>query len=769
MKHWHRLVLTAMLLAVRPIAGGPPSPKGDEAARSELRDLERLAADPRRDDRKLWDGLVRFQRHYPTNPAIARVRQLLTQVRSPLDQLDPKQIPKSERFGWQPKGLVAVLGKAVRRHWGPVQHVAVSPDGKLIVSTSWDGLRLWEAASMREKLWLKGVYKHVAFAPDGKTLVVAQCVDRKSHIRLFGLEGDRLKPGLILARKDYNVCSLGFAPRGRTLMAHYWDDKPPQNFKNDVFVLWEWDKDGGKSVDLPRVRKADGAAACFSPDGGLFAHRTRGDALYLWAITKGGSRLWATLGGVRSFAWAPDGKTLVTCQNAATVRLTLWDMTGPQPAALGTFVTAKWWWGQLGFFPEGHLLVGRDTYGGLRLVDVAALRRHLAGKGPPPEPRLVKLPFGIATRRLCFSPDGRLLVFGAGDGTVRLWDVGKGVEHLPPPHPNLDAVGFLPDGRTLATVGVDRMLRLWDLGGARPKQKATYSLGSVGESYRFQFGPGGDILVDPASNGQQIRLWRLRGQRLEPLASFRVRDREYVDWAGFSPQGELLLAGFKKCEEGNQQPWLAVYQLEQGRKQPQRRATYLLGEPRQGYGTSVDLAPAFSADGRRVALPTRTSVFLWDWYPRRKQRASLRMDPKRPGWPCAMIWGMALSPDGEEIVTAGTEDVRMPDLLQLAGLHFWGLQGGQLKSRGTIQKEADNTYGPHGVDFVLGGKALLFTWDERYTLVDRTSCAKQWSWIAPAGKGQVTQAPDGRHVALSNANGTIYIVRLKEAAKPGAK
>ncbi len=37
---------------------------------------------------------------------------------SPLDKLDPNQIPKEERFPWQPKELVAVIGSHCQRSWG---------------------------------------------------------------------------------------------------------------------------------------------------------------------------------------------------------------------------------------------------------------------------------------------------------------------------------------------------------------------------------------------------------------------------------------------------------------------------------------------------------------------------------------------------------------------------------------------------------------------------------------------------------------------------
>jgi hypothetical protein len=50
-------------------------------------------------------------------------------VASPLDKLDPAQIPAAERFDWQPKELVAVLGEHRRRHWGDVFAVVVDLKG----------------------------------------------------------------------------------------------------------------------------------------------------------------------------------------------------------------------------------------------------------------------------------------------------------------------------------------------------------------------------------------------------------------------------------------------------------------------------------------------------------------------------------------------------------------------------------------------------------------------------------------------------------------
>lgn len=63
-----------------------------------------------------------------------------------------------------------------------------------------------------------------------------------------------------------------------------------------------------------------------------------------------------------------------------------------------------------------------------------------------------------------FRPDGRLLVTGSADGTVRQWDVTSGREVELPFVGHLGevvAVAHSPDGRTIAPAGWDRMTRVW--------------------------------------------------------------------------------------------------------------------------------------------------------------------------------------------------------------------------------------------------------------------------------------------------------------------
>jgi WD40 repeat protein len=64
---------------------------------------------------------------------------------------------------------------------------------------------------------------------------------------------------------------------------------------------------------------------------------------------------------------------------------------------------------------------------------------------------------------LAFSPDGRRLVSGAGDGTLRIWDLNS---RQPSAHflgqQNIAAIRFSPDGRTIASTAADGTIFLRD-------------------------------------------------------------------------------------------------------------------------------------------------------------------------------------------------------------------------------------------------------------------------------------------------------------------
>jgi WD40 repeat protein len=65
---------------------------------------------------------------------------------------------------------------------------------------------------------------------------------------------------------------------------------------------------------------------------------------------------------------------------------------------------------------------------------------------------------------VAFSPDGRRIVSGSGDTTVRLWDADTGAAVSDPLTGHTDAVesvAFDPDGTRIVSAAADKTLRLW--------------------------------------------------------------------------------------------------------------------------------------------------------------------------------------------------------------------------------------------------------------------------------------------------------------------
>ena len=112
---------------------------------------------------------------------------------------------------------------------------------------------------------------------------------------------------------------------------------------------------------------------------------------------------------------------------------------------------------------------------GVQSVAISADGRHILSGSDDHTVRLWELNTGKELRRfaghsasvygVAFSPDGRRVLSGSIDTTVRLWDTETGTE-LRNMRGHTDRVGcvtYLPDGQRALSGGNDQLLRLWDL------------------------------------------------------------------------------------------------------------------------------------------------------------------------------------------------------------------------------------------------------------------------------------------------------------------
>ena len=148
------------------------------------------------------------------------------------------------------------------------------------------------------------------------------------------------------------------------------------------------------------------------------------------------------------WAYAPDGATLALGTLAVGVRLCD-PASGRERARLGQNAGVV----ALAYGPDGGTLAAAAGWS-ITLSDVAEMevRATLKGHRGP-------------VWSLALSPDGRTLVSGGQDGTVRLWDVASGREQacFDWKLGAVRCVAFAPDGMTAVAAGKAGPLVLWDV------------------------------------------------------------------------------------------------------------------------------------------------------------------------------------------------------------------------------------------------------------------------------------------------------------------
>jgi WD40 repeat protein len=681
-------------------------------------------------------------------------------------------------------------------HTGTVNTVAFSKDGKLLATGGKDHtVRVWDAASGVSVRTFHGHSEEVtgvAFSPDGRMLA---SVSADHSIRFWGLE--TVEHFHNLAGHVGSVRSASLSPDGLKAISGSADR---------TLKLWDLTQDKLiKSVDA-HTRPL--TVALFSPDGKMVLSCGGDEVAKIWdAETFADPKVltghkYAVMAG----AFDRDSKRIAT--GAADRLVKIWDTTGKE---LQTLTGHSGIVSAVAFAPDGKRLASASADGVLKIWDlatnktVASFQAHglgvsalayspdgnfLASSGGD---QLVKI-WNLATDKeptlfrkleghtapvssVAWSDDGRFIASAGGDRVIKLWDGHTGAELRGfRGHTDwISSVAFSKDGRSLVSASVDRTVKVWE------NSSREITLPSVGHQRRVRsvaISPDGNWLAS-GSDDRTVRLWDLNTGAEK---SVMLGHSAPVTTLAFSPDNKVLASATSDDADGTIKFW----DVATGKA--------------NGSWPGIGLVPAmgYTADGKHLVAwvpvlpppgqPTVTNVRMFDVTNGKATQTHTDRDRR--------VNSLALSLD-TEIVALGAEDGSVRAVRRDKGERIWGgdlrAHAGRLadliftpdkktlltasengevkvwdveKVKGGGQDEPAQKFKAHEGgfgSFAMSPKGDWFatTGADQTVKVWETATGKELRrWDVRQQVQSLASTPDGKKLAVANADGTIYLVTL---------
>lgn len=556
-----------------------------------------------------------------------------------------------------PRELVAVLGDSRLRHPSHVHHVAFDRESRLLASASQDAaVRIWDALTGEEKLVLRGHgtdVRCVAFSPT-ENLLASGSFD--GTIRLWNSTTGAERPPL-RRTAEMRVTALAFSPNGK-ILASSAEDK----------LVRLWEVATGQELEPFKGHEAKVMGVAFSDDGKLVASCGEDGSVKVWnpATREESAKLAGHARPARCVAFLPKSHQVASGSEDGTA--VLWD------ADSGAEAKKFDWHGlqvfALAFSADGQTLATGSGHGRIRLWDIAKGDRRLdhdkpayglafspdgnflAFCGSPPQAvslfhldsakeRLVRTGHAGLVSCAAFSADGKTLVSGGHDYSLRLWNLGAASEDKSLlGHSNLvSGVAFHPSGNSVFSGGFDLTLREWSVATGKERQLLTRTGDLTEYVSALALSPDAKTLAC-ASADRSIKLWDLESGSIRATL---WGHSEHSSWLAFSPDGGLLAsAGHDKT--------IRLFDVAK-----KKHALILYGHE------DKVLTLAFSPDGALLASGGQDSQLkLWDLVKLGEPTTLLGH-----GSP---VLSLDFSPDGKTIVSSGFVPPEQP-----ADIRLWNV------------------------------------------------------------------------------------------------
>jgi WD40 repeat protein/formylglycine-generating enzyme required for sulfatase activity len=431
--------------------------------------------------------------------------------------------------------LLRVL--SAENNWNTWEHVAISPDGKMVAESGngWLYVLRMDTGTVQ---WTKHDYEHyfaaLEWSPDSQTLASGGL----KNIKLWQIGSGALLR--TFAAQSSGVYALAWSPDGKTIAA-----------QGEAGSVKLWRADSGALVRALPGQPNSVYSLAWSPDGRTIASGSYDHTVKLWNAVSGNlSRSLAGHSGeVLSVAWSPDGRTLASGSRDRTAKLwgassgaLLHTLAGTESGLNGfpNKVIVTW-------RPDGKTLAATgfdgskvklwQTASGTLLRDMESPNRNLES--------------------LSWSPDGQKLA--AGSGAILIWQGDSGLllsNHFMRQSTPTHFVAYSPDGKMFAAVGEAGQTDLLPVSALQGSDDLDLKRELKGEevvkpviqrqtityparSREAAWSPD-SLLLATAHDDGTIQLWRGdSGAHVRTLAGHSG----YVEAVAWSPDGQTLASG----------------------------------------------------------------------------------------------------------------------------------------------------------------------------------------------------------------------------------